>query len=288
MKLWQRNDSLAATINPVNLERSKAAVDEAGNQFTKITNGELSASLTHTNEVGEASLDVNPRSYIAAATNRTVQSGSTNSAIIFSGSSTNIRAGQAAIIHSVGGTTIKAVGFVDSVVGSTATLQRSLTYTPVPGDSVSFYDPAVEGQYFYGGQFLKLQGVYDIFGSGSVLPWFMGADLLTYPGVEAHQGGAWSVSVGKTALTAASPTFATVGISSAQAVAVNSSRKGLILTNTSANTISLGIGASAVLNSGPTLYPGGVWVMDEYTFSTAVINAIASAAASNLAIQSFS
>lgn len=91
----------------------------------------------------------------------------------------------------------------------------------------------------------------------------------------------------KTALTANSPTAATVGTSSAQAVASNGSRKGLILTNTSANKISIGIGASAVLNSGITLNPGAVWYMDEYSLATGAINAIASAASSNLAIQEF-
>lgn len=89
------------------------------------------------------------------------------------------------------------------------------------------------------------------------------------------------------ALTASSPTFATVGVASASAVASNASRKGLVLTNTSSNTISLGLGATAVLNSGITLTPRGVWVMDERTFTTAAVNAIASAASSNLAIQEF-
>ncbi len=89
----------------------------------------------------------------------------------------------------------------------------------------------------------------------------------------------------KTALTAAAPTAATVGVATAQAVASNASRKGLILTNTSVNTISFGIGASAVLNSGITLYPGGTWQMDEGTFTLGAINAIASAASSNLAVQ---
>lgn len=91
----------------------------------------------------------------------------------------------------------------------------------------------------------------------------------------------------KTALTASSPTSATVGVTSAQAVASNASRKGLVLANTSAHTISFGIGASAVLNSGITLYPGGVWVMDEFTLSTGAVNAIAGAASSNLSIQEF-
>lgn len=92
----------------------------------------------------------------------------------------------------------------------------------------------------------------------------------------------------KFALTASAPTFATVGTSSASAVAANASRKGLTLVNTSANRISLGFGATAVLDRGITLYPGGSFFMDEYSYSTATINAIASAAASNLAVQEFS
>jgi len=92
----------------------------------------------------------------------------------------------------------------------------------------------------------------------------------------------------KAPLTASSPTFVTVGAASGAAVAANSSRKGLILVNTSANTISLGMaGATAVLNSGPTLLPGGVYSMGEFDFSTGAVNAIASAASSNLAIQEF-
>lgn len=91
-----------------------------------------------------------------------------------------------------------------------------------------------------------------------------------------------------TALTASSPTAASVGVASAAAVAANTSRKGLTLVNTSANTISLGFGAAAVLNSGITLLAnGGTFVMDKYTFTTAAVNAIAGGAASNLAIQEF-
>lgn len=114
------------------------------------------------------------------------------------------------------------------------------------------------------------------------------------------QSGTWTVQPGNTPnttpwlvtekidLTPASPTAATVGITSAQVVAANAARKGLVLTNTSGARISLGFGASAVLNSGITLYPGGIFVMDTSLFDTAVVNAIASAAASNLAIQEYS
>lgn len=118
--------------------------------------------------------------------------------------------------------------------------------------------------------------------------------------VQAAQSGTWTVQPGntanttpwlvssKTALTASSPTAATVGTSSASAVASNANRKGLVLINTSNNTISLGLGATAVLSSGITLSGGGgTWVMDEFTFTTAAINAIASAVSSNLAIQEF-
>lgn len=89
----------------------------------------------------------------------------------------------------------------------------------------------------------------------------------------------------KTALTASSPTFATVGVTSAEAVASNANRKGLVLTNTSNNYISLGIGVAAVLYSGITLTPFGTWTMDEYTYTTGQIRAIASAASSNLGVQ---
>lgn len=96
-----------------------------------------------------------------------------------------------------------------------------------------------------------------------------------------------SSAITKTALTASSPTAATVGVTSASAVAANAARKGLVLVNTSANNISLGIGVAAVLNSGITLTPNGAWTMDDYSFTLGAINAIAAGATSNLAIQEF-
>jgi|SRR3972149_8035803 len=83
------------------------------------------------------------------------------------------------------------------------------------------------------------------------------------------------------------PTFATVGVVSGLAVPANLNRRGLILTNTSANTISFGLGFPAVLSSGIVLPPLSVWVMDAFNFTTAAVNAIATVAASNLAIQEF-
>lgn len=106
--------------------------------------------------------------------------------------------------------------------------------------------------------------------------------------VTANQGAPpWRV-VSKEDLAPAAPTFATVGVASAQAVAANGSRKGLLLVNTSNNRVSLGFGAAAVLDSGITLYPMGVFFMEEHDFDTGAVNAIASAAGSNLAIQEYS
>lgn len=99
---------------------------------------------------------------------------------------------------------------------------------------------------------------------------------------------AGSIVVAKTALTAASPAATTVGVTSAQAVAANTNRKGLALVNTSANRISLGLGVAAVLDSGITLYGGGgSWVMGEYDYTTGAVYAIASGANSNLTVQEF-
>jgi len=99
--------------------------------------------------------------------------------------------------------------------------------------------------------------------------------------------GSGSIVSTKNPLTASSPDFATVGTSSVLVVSSNSSRKGLIIINTSVNTVSFGIDATAVLNSGITLPPKSVWVMDEYNFTTGAINAIASDVSSNLSIQEF-
>lgn len=91
----------------------------------------------------------------------------------------------------------------------------------------------------------------------------------------------------KVPLTVSSPTTATVGVATGVVIATNANRKGLTIVNVSANKVSFGLGVSAVLNSGITLYPGGVWVMDEFTFTIAAVNGIASAASSVVSIQEF-
>lgn len=102
-------------------------------------------------------------------------------------------------------------------------------------------------------------------------------------------GAAHPVKVdAKIALTASAPAAASVGVTHGQVLAANANRRGLVLVNTSTNVISIAFGSSAVLNSGITLEPnGGSFTMDEYTFTTAAVDAIASGGSSNLAIQEF-
>lgn len=90
------------------------------------------------------------------------------------------------------------------------------------------------------------------------------------------------------AVGASTPNAVSVGAGSTEVLPRNASRRGLVLVNTSANRISIAFGAPAVLDSGITLYPeGGTFIMREDLFSTEAVNAIASAAGSNLAVQEF-
>lgn len=87
-------------------------------------------------------------------------------------------------------------------------------------------------------------------------------------------------------LSGSSPAAVSVGVASGVVIAANAARRGLVLINTSTGIISFNInGGTAVLRSGITLYPGGIFEMDPFTFTTSAINGIASVAASNLAIQ---
>lgn len=106
----------------------------------------------------------------------------------------------------------------------------------------------------------------------------------------ASLGNAAGAGLSPTGLTPGTATSATVGVSSSLIVASNAARKGLtlILLNSS-NTVSFGLGASAVLSTGITLTQlGSVWEMDALTFTTGDIYAIASGANTKVAVQEFS
>lgn len=87
-------------------------------------------------------------------------------------------------------------------------------------------------------------------------------------------------------LRAKAPTGATVGTSSAQVLAANTLRQGVVLVNDSANKIYLSVESAAVLNSGIFLPAnGGKHEISGSNLTLQAINAIADTASSNLTIQ---
>lgn len=95
--------------------------------------------------------------------------------------------------------------------------------------------------------------------------------------------------IARSALTPSAATSVSVGVASTTVLASNANRKGLVVTNISNAKISFNLlGGSAVINTGVTLYPGWIWEMDAYTFTTNGINAISSAASSIVTVQEFS
>lgn len=96
-----------------------------------------------------------------------------------------------------------------------------------------------------------------------------------------------AVTVVDESANGAAPTFATVGTSSASVGLAIATYKKLVFCNTSANTIALGFDNAAVANRGIVLATGEKIVLDGPIKITSAINAIASVASSNLAIQAF-
>ena len=116
----------------------------------------------------------------------------------------------------------------------------------------------------------------------------MGVVQTGIPGVTSDGLGNLNVAESLGALTGLAPGSAVVGITSAEVVAANSSRKGLVLLNLSKRKISFGLeGAAAVIGSGITLLGSGVWTMDKGNFTVGAITAIGENVGLDLAIQEF-
>jgi hypothetical protein len=90
------------------------------------------------------------------------------------------------------------------------------------------------------------------------------------------------------ASAANAPTFATVGTTSSEIIAANIDRKGLVLVNDSTKICYLAFGDTAVIGRGIRLNAnGGSFTMQESTFTTQSVNAIATYINSNMTIQEF-
>lgn len=88
--------------------------------------------------------------------------------------------------------------------------------------------------------------------------------------------------------TASVPATATVTTTSSSVVPLNANRKGLIITNLTGTRVFLSFGANpAIVNRGIMLSNGGSFVMDSFTFTTAVVNAIVASGTTTLAIQEY-
>lgn len=107
------------------------------------------------------------------------------------------------------------------------------------------------------------------------------------PVVLASDQSALPITTARTNLVGSTPISVSAGVASGTLIVTNASRDGLVVTNTSTlGVISLHLNnGTAVLGSGITLYPHDSWVMDEYTFTTAQINVIASLAATSVGVQ---
>lgn len=88
-------------------------------------------------------------------------------------------------------------------------------------------------------------------------------------------------------LTGSAPANASVDVASGQVLAANSSRKGFVLVNTSAAWIYIGIGNDAESGKGVALAPNGGTMNAVGQTARTAINALATVAGSNLAIQEF-
>lgn len=111
-------------------------------------------------------------------------------------------------------------------------------------------------------------------------------DILRIIPLRASSSGAMSVVASIPSVTDGPPGVFSVGIASGNLFSVLGTLRYMFFKNNSANTISLGFNATAVLGSGVTLARGEVYIHD-IPFS-GTLSAIASAAASNLSFNSWS
>lgn len=89
--------------------------------------------------------------------------------------------------------------------------------------------------------------------------------------------------------TASAPQTVAVGTTSGTVIAGNVDRAGLIITNLSTGTIYLAFdGLTAILNGGGVIGAnGGVFNMDEFTFTKGTVTGIGNAANMTVAVQEF-
>jgi hypothetical protein len=127
------------------------------------------------------------------------------------------------------------------------------------------------------GNGVKVSGVYN-----STLP---SLSIGARADLQTDVNGATYVST-KVPRTYSAPTTASVTTTSSVIVAANANRKGLYLSNTTSQQISLGFnGNAAVYQNGITLFPGEKFFMDEYSFSTGAVSAVTTGTTTYIGVQ---
>lgn len=105
-------------------------------------------------------------------------------------------------------------------------------------------------------------------------------------------GGGGSVTQGTTpwvvksvaVTTPLTPASANVTSTDSTVLAANASRTGLQVMNLGTTDVFIGLGTTALMNSGIMLSPNGTWVMDQFTYYNGAIHAICGSS-STLSIQ---
>lgn len=185
---------------------------------------------------------------------------------------------------------VQAVGASFQIQGAVS-VQNFPTVTSVTGEvsvknTVSI-SPAVGTSFHVEGNVsAAIVGTVSVTGQVSVLgPVSVTGQVSVLGNVSTHND--------RTAFVPLSPARVSVANTTCLALAANTSRTGCVITNANLTSIGgipvyLGLATVAVLGSGIVLYPGGTWSMDEFTFTTACITAIASAAGTaSLSLQEF-
>jgi hypothetical protein len=92
----------------------------------------------------------------------------------------------------------------------------------------------------------------------------------------------------RSAITANAGVDISVNATSTAVLGANANRKGLILQNASSQQITIAFGGQTpVYQTGLTLLPGGVFNMDQWSFTTGAVNAITTGGAALLQVQEF-
>ena len=211
-----------------------------------------------------------------------VEAGSTTTTIVATGHVARV----GDVIRFTSGVLVRDGATVSEVAANSITLSQTLISAPAVGVGFEILTPnvlrtisnslQVSGAVSVDGSFVGINDISNIVGqtnSANSIPVVLATNQSAIPVTLPNASGA-------------APSFATVGTTSASVGLSTATYQKLIFCNTSVNTIALSFNGAAVASRGIVLAPGEKVLLDG-PISVTTVNAIASAASSNLAIQAF-